>query len=433
MMARAVIAALIAVILLGPGFSAIAIASQGAPATPPTIAEASTTPVFAYYYIWFTEGSWDRAKRDLPLLGRYSSDDADVMRQHIRWAKSAGIDGFLVSWKDTPDWTRRLEQLVHIADEESFKLAINYESLDFDRNPIPIDNVRSDLALIADRYATDSVFDAFGKPVVVWSGIWNFTRAEIAEAVDPVRDRIQVLGSQKQTKLYEEIADLVDGNAYYWSSVDPATHSGYAEKLRGMGESVHAHGGLWIAPAAPGFDNRLLGGGREVDRDGGQVLETELRAAFESAPDAVGIISWNEFSENSHIEPSCLYGAAYLDLTAALLGGSAPTVEASCDRTAFAAIQATESNTGEGTPVVAGNVIDIGPFDWDSSASEHMITPGSPLKNTLTLGPFLVLTVLSIALVAARAVHAHHLQEATTSPAQGRDFPDRDEETSDGK
>jgi hypothetical protein len=62
-----------------------------------------------------------------------------------------------------------------------------------------------------------------------------------------------------------------------------------------------------------------------------------------------------------------------------------------------------------------------------------MITPGSPLKNTLTLGPFLVLTVLSIALVAARAVHAHHLQEATTSPAQGQDFSDRDEETSDGK
>src|SRR5688572_7207709 len=56
-------------------------------------------PIFAYYYIWFDAASWDRAKVDYPALGRYSSDDRDVMRQHVRWAKEAGIDGFIVSWK----------------------------------------------------------------------------------------------------------------------------------------------------------------------------------------------------------------------------------------------------------------------------------------------------------------------------------------------
>ena len=35
-------------------------------------------------------------------MGRYSSDDRDVMRQQVRWAKRAGIDGFIVSWKSTP-------------------------------------------------------------------------------------------------------------------------------------------------------------------------------------------------------------------------------------------------------------------------------------------------------------------------------------------
>src|SRR5262245_17421603 len=58
-----------------------------------------SVPVLAYYYIWFDTKSWDRAKTDYPLLGRYSSDDADVMLQHITWAKSAGINGFIVSWK----------------------------------------------------------------------------------------------------------------------------------------------------------------------------------------------------------------------------------------------------------------------------------------------------------------------------------------------
>ena len=44
----------------------------------------------------------DRAKRDLPLAGKYSSNSATVMRRHIEWAKRAGITGFIVSWKHSP-------------------------------------------------------------------------------------------------------------------------------------------------------------------------------------------------------------------------------------------------------------------------------------------------------------------------------------------
>ena len=41
-------------------------------------------PRLAYYYIWFNPTSWKRAKTDYPLLGRYSSDEQEVMRKHIR-------------------------------------------------------------------------------------------------------------------------------------------------------------------------------------------------------------------------------------------------------------------------------------------------------------------------------------------------------------
>src|SRR5215211_2901313 len=89
-------------------------------------------PVLAYYYIWFDVSSWDRAKTDYPLLGRYSSDDANVMRQHIQWAKAAGINGFIVSWKSTEKLDRRLEQIIDLADAEDFKLVIIYQGLDFE-------------------------------------------------------------------------------------------------------------------------------------------------------------------------------------------------------------------------------------------------------------------------------------------------------------
>ena len=53
-----------------------------------------------------------------------------------------------------------------------------------------------------------------------------------------------------------------------------------------------------------------------MERRDGATLREELAAARASQPDAIGIISWNEFSENTHIEPSRNYGRQYLDLLA---------------------------------------------------------------------------------------------------------------------
>lgn len=279
---------------------------------PNTDIPANSIPVLAYYYIWFDNQSWDRAKTDYPLLGRYSSDDADVMRQHIRWAKSAGIDGFIVSWKSTEKLNRRLNQLVAIAEEENFKLAVIYEGLDFDRNPLPPQQVDADLKYFIDHYATNRVFDIFEKPMVIWSGTWKYSLDEIRNVTVANRKDILILASEKNVEGYQRLSELVDGDAYYWSSVNPDAHSGYLNKLIAMGNAVHKNGGIWVAPVAPGFDARLVGGTSVVERNEGETLKTELTTALQSTPDAIGLISWNEFSENSHVEPSQNHGDLYL-------------------------------------------------------------------------------------------------------------------------
>jgi len=247
------------------------IPSQALAATEPV--KTDPIPVLAYYYIWFDPTSWDRAKTDYPLLGRYSSDDRAVMQQHIRWAKQAGIDGFIVSWKSTPTLNRRLEQLVELAETENFKLLIIYQGLDFEREPIPVEKVASDLDYFVYRWGNHPAFDLFGRPVVIWSGTWEFSVEEIASVTERFRDRIYILASERNLEGYQRVNHLVDGNAYYWSSVDPETYPGYAEKLQEMGKAVHADGGLWIAPAAPGVDARLSGGTRGVGRQDGGTAE----------------------------------------------------------------------------------------------------------------------------------------------------------------
>jgi hypothetical protein len=307
---------------LGAVLSLAAVPAEGAAArTEPPV------PVLAYYYIWYHPSSWGRAKTDYPLAGRYSSDDTRVMRQHIRWARQAGLTGFIVSWKSTPVLDARLARLAHIARAQHFKLAVIYQGLDFHRNPLPVARVRSDLRRFARIYRHDPVFDMYGRPLVVWGGTWRFTRRAVEEVSRALDHRVLLLASSRTVGGYRRIAPFVDGNAYYWSSVNPFAHDRYPERLAEMGRAVHHDGGLWIAPAAPGFDARRVGGVTVIPRRGGDTLRREWNAALASVPDAIGLISWNEFSENSHIEPSRRYGARYLQIVASLLGARAPAVE----------------------------------------------------------------------------------------------------------
>jgi phospholipase C len=295
-----------------------------AAAAPPARAAGPPDPLFAYYYIWFNAGSWNRAKIDYPLLGRYSSDEREVMRTHVEWAKRAGIDGFIVSWKSTPVLNRRLRRLAEVAEAERFKLLVIYQGLDFEREPLPAARVAHDLDVFEHRFAQRRPFQVFAKPLVIWSGTPRFTRAQLASVTERARRKLLVLASERNVAGYRRVAGVVDGNAYYWGSVDPATYPGYAEKLATMGDAIHSRGGLWIAPAAPGFDARLVGGRSVVDRRDGATLRTQLDAATGSSPDAIGLISWNEFSENTHVEPSQRYGSRYLDVVADVRGARLP-------------------------------------------------------------------------------------------------------------
>jgi hypothetical protein len=289
-------------------------ADSAAPATVPPV------PVLAYYYNWFDTRSWDRAKVDYPETGRYSSDDPRVIRTQIQQAKSAGIGGFIVSWKSTPTNNRRLRLLVTIAGEEQFKLAMIYQGLDFSRNPQPVDRVAADFQEFQRSYAGDPVFlRVSGKPLTIFSGTWAFDHDSIGAITGPVRNSMLVLSTEKTVDGYRRLADVTDGDAYYWSSVDPDTHPNYPDKLVAMSEAIHSDGKIWIAPFSPGFDARLVGGTKSVDRKDGETLTRQYQAAALSAPDAFGLISWNEYSENTHVEPSVAFGERYLTVLQDLL------------------------------------------------------------------------------------------------------------------
>jgi hypothetical protein len=210
--------------------------------------------------------------------------------------------------------------LRNVADETDLELAIMYQSR-FSRDPLPVAQVRQDLEQFADAYADDPVFQVLGpRPVVAISGTWHYSEEDLRFMTESVASRLQILGTEKSVKGYERVAPVVQGNLYYWSSADPERTPSYETKLQAMSDAVHAHCGLWVAPVAPGFDARDVGGRSVVDRRDGKTLRSSWEASTASAPDALGVISWNEYSENTHIEPSTTFGTRYLDVLRELTG-----------------------------------------------------------------------------------------------------------------
>jgi hypothetical protein len=296
---------------------------------PPTSADGSggsiaPVPLLAYYSIGYEAGSWDQPGVDSPMLGRYSSDDAAIMREHIQLAQQVGINGFIVNWKNMPKLNRRLEQLLDIADGQGFKLAIAYQALDPQKKPLPAGEVAADLDYFQRNFTGHAALTLFDKPVIIWSGTWAYSPEDIASVTGTRRKQLLLLASARSVSEYQMLAPSVDGNAYYWPSANPASNS-YAQSLRDMGATVHSHSGIWIAPAAPGYQPRP-GGGKPVDRADGATLRQELAAAVAATPDAVGLISWNLFQDSTQVEPGVNSGRRALDVLADVRNGAHVTV-----------------------------------------------------------------------------------------------------------
>jgi hypothetical protein len=292
-----------------PLASTLSSGTSGTPAPSASDSASGSTPVpvYAYFYQWFQASSWDRAKQDFPLAGRYSSDDAHVLRDQVKQAKDAGIDGFITSWKSTDTLNRRLDLLLKIAHSENLDLGVVYQALDFSRHPLPVATVQHDMVYLVDRWGSSLTSRYYGRPVIIWTGTDQFTTAEVRAVKAAIGDRAYLLAASRSVSGYERVAEIVDGEAYYWSSADPAS-SATTAKLNAFSQAVHAHHGLWFAPAASGYDGRALGGTRVIDREDGRTLVKSLDNAFASSPDAVAVISWNEWSENTYIEPGEKYG-----------------------------------------------------------------------------------------------------------------------------
>jgi hypothetical protein len=285
-----------------------------------------TVPVFAYYYMWMQGSYWSTNKLDHPVQpfpGNYNSSAPAVINWQMAQAKAAGISGFIVSWKDNATYRKIIPEVQAAADQNNFKLAMEYETLGASKHPLPLSEISADFKYFAATYARDPAwYRVKGKPLTMIDDSNLYTTSQIAAITGPVRPALSVLQDVSTVALYNQYAAYTDGNAYYWSSANPATNPGAAAKLAALSAAVHAAHGVWIAPFAPGFNATLIGGHLIVPRNSGATLQREYAIAAASSPDILGLISWNEWTENTYLEPSVNFGSTYVNLLKGMMNSA---------------------------------------------------------------------------------------------------------------
>jgi hypothetical protein len=282
-----------------------------------------SAPVFAYYYMWMHGNYWHTNKLDHPLQppGDYSSDDPAVIKLQIKQAQTAGISGFICSWKNNPWYQKVLPLVMAAANEAGFKLALEYETLNASKIPQSSAAIIRDLSYFISNYASNPCWHLInGNPFIIIDDTNWYTPATVSVITSGVKDRLSILADVPTPALYSKYASYVDGNAYYWSSQGSVSLRAAQADLTALGQAVHASKGIWIPSFSPGFNATHIGGKPVVPRNNGLTLQDEHANALASSPDIMGLISWNEWTENTYTEPSVLYGSAAITTLKDLVG-----------------------------------------------------------------------------------------------------------------
>jgi hypothetical protein len=305
--------------------------------------------VGAYYYPWYYKERWtNEPVTNTPKLGWYSSDDRKVAADHIRWAKQADLDFFLISWlsPDGGEGKNLKEAVLPELEEARFRFALLYETplaLGLPAGkPIDLAGTLPDGAKAGDRFVEhfDHLAEAYlkhkqylrfdGKAVVIIYLVRDVVNA--GPYLKAVRERL----GRRGVDLYL-IADVV-----YWEAPDkldwallkehfqavtaynmyyrPKFLEAVQRQFEASDRAARTQGLRLVPNVMPGYDDTPLRGTERVtiNRRRGMFYRDYWGVASQFVgPDQPFLLvtSFNEWHEGTELEPSTEYGDMYLRLT----------------------------------------------------------------------------------------------------------------------
>jgi len=303
----------------------------------------------AHYYPWYRAGNdpehWNENQEfaaviDFPAGGPYSSGDDDLIRRHVHMAMEAGLDFLVVNWQVTfqglnpteLDATRRLFKAVEKQGSPlslAILLAINTE------DPRVI---KAALSTAREEFISSPAYRKFQNRPVIW---YYLSHPFLGYFFQHYRDLVRLnrgchviaTGPLVYNKFLPGLLKRFFSGWCLYSplQVGPKRmrESKWKETYR---DFVEDGGRVRVFAVCPGYDDSRLTSAERKDsryrvirREGTRTYQRMQKIALglTPPPDFVVVTSFNEFHENSHIEPSREFGDVYLRETRAFKGAMA--------------------------------------------------------------------------------------------------------------
>jgi hypothetical protein len=301
--------------------------------------------VGTHYYPWYEmhggHQNWTAKCVADPVLGEYAADDPAVIDQHLAWCLEHGIRWLSVSWWGPWSGTDRALRN-DILDAERFgdiEFSILYETrgrleeFNFDLDDsLAQERLTEDLLYLEEQYfAEDNYLHLDGRPVI-YVYIANALRGDLPAAFREVYDALETapylladISFQLPASSFPitQVADAVtDYNPYTARpDIEEIFHECYAigNKILHLGSDAAEVG--YVPVVIPGYNDTGI---PDSQREDNPVLEATpdrfARVIEQAGPhlgdaEAVLITSFNEWYENTQIEPYEAYGTEYLEIT----------------------------------------------------------------------------------------------------------------------
>ena len=284
--------------------------------------------VAAFYYPWYgnpnIDGKWihwtqnnhlppqDIASDYFPALGAYSSNDPEVVAQHMNWLRQAGVGVIITSWWGQGSKEDRVVSLLlKTAEGYGIKVAFHIEPY-HGRTP---ESLVSDIKYIYENYGSSPAFFR----LTTTSGYSPSDQPKGIFFVWSIQDQGNKDFSYWQ-KALDEIHSLPESGLVIANSLEAAwVEDSHFDGLYNYATLHLDQGGgfawarslppdsLYVPSVIPGFSAKRVGYADTtyVAREDGRTFDTQWTSALNTGvePALVTITSFNEWHEGSMIEP----------------------------------------------------------------------------------------------------------------------------------
>lgn len=290
------------------------------------------------YYCWYGDGvgnlHWNDnlefgAVEDMPEIGFYSSLDGDALQYHFELMNHHGVDFVIANLHLDSNGVNEYElvglmQMFRVAELIKSPIRIAVQLCPYDFSP---DILNRAIAIIHDLSKSPQYFRFESQPVLFlfWTGGWDGQRSEI-EYLKASTDGFLRIACSLRLPSETEPLYLTFGLFDSWALFSPLEVAVPEHWQSVWAEAYHrsdcANRGIRTVTVSPGYDDRHLVDHRRsnnplryVDRHDGKTLHgmTEFVLRQSLMPQLVLVSTFNEYHENTHIEPTQKYGSHYME------------------------------------------------------------------------------------------------------------------------